>query len=69
MREGGDGGGGVILVVVIGELVHGGGVIVGDVAHERVAVVALPSLSLVTWYAGGGIIIGDMVRGGWHCCW
>ena len=50
---------------IVGDVVRGGvasslvtwytegGVVVGDVARERVAVVASPSLSLVTWYAGG----------------
>ena len=57
MREGGDGGSGVILVVIIGELVHGGGVVIGDVACERVV---SPSLLLVMWYVGGGIIVSDV---------
>ena len=54
---------------IIGDMVFRGGIIVGDVAHERVAVVASLSSLLVTWYVGGGIIIGDMVHRGWCHHW
>ena len=54
---------------IIGDVVCGGGIIIGDVAHERVVVVASLSSLLVMWYVGGGVIIGDVVCGGWHRHW
>jgi len=50
--------------------VIGGGAVVGDVACERVGIVAAVS-SLVTWYAGDGVVVvvGDVVRGGWRRRW
>ena len=56
-------------VAIVGDVVCGGGIIVGDVACERVAVVPSLSSLLVTWYTGGGVIIGDMVHGGWCHHW
>ena len=42
--------------VIVGDMVCGGGIVIGDVAYERVAVVVVVSLlllSLVTWHVRG----------------
>ena len=63
---------------IVGDMVCGGGVIIGDVAHERVGIVAavLSLLSLlVSWYMGvASSLVTWHVRGWWwwhhcHCHW